>query len=140
MVPQGEGLNGATVSVKWASLWFQGTVVNVKKEDYGDHRGRFSFLVDYKGSTSWHYLHDMVEGNKGDPSVEWSLEATGTRSPLDKRAAVKAELNIHRPTNPPAHSLTQSLSLSHSNTHSLTHSIKVNGDRASRSEEKVDLH
>ena len=128
------------MSVKWASLWYQGTVVNVKKEDYGDHRGRFSFLVDYKGSTSWHYLHDMVEGNKGDPSVEWSLAATGTRSPLDKRAAVKAELNIHRPTNPPAHSLTQSLSLSHSNTHSLTHSIKVNGDRASRSEEKVDLH
>ena len=89
------------MSVKWESVWFQGTVINVKKDEYGDHRGRFSFLVQYKGSTAWHYLNEMLEGDKGDPNVEWSLvttlvkEATGTKARCDKRAAVKAELNIH---------------------------------------------
>ena len=89
------------MSVKWDSSWFQGTVINVKKEEYGDHTGRFNLHVNYKGSTAWHYLHEMVEGDKRDPNVEWSLvttlvkEATGTKSRWDKRTAVKAELNIH---------------------------------------------
>ena len=89
------------MSVKWDSGWFQGTVINVKKEEYGDHTGRFSFHVNYKDSKAWHFLHQMVEGDKQDRNAQWSLvttlvkEATGTKARCDKRAAVKAELNIH---------------------------------------------
>ena len=95
---KGEGLNGAIVSVKWnmesgEAQWFQCKVITVKMEDYGRHKGHFSYHVIYDDSNSkaWSLLDKMVHGEVGDGQAEWSL-VNEAGEPLCRQ---EKEVDIH---------------------------------------------